>query len=632
MSTLESGQANRGSGGGRAPTMVSSLAPTRGGLSRFSPISLVNPQISALADDDGEKSGGGGGIPVVPIRAPVHLVSDNGRHVVCLCLGGDSCAYLAARKGRAGTVLRCVVGVLFSLVGRCFPWGGAMTGLRVWAAAVCLALAAFPASGEEDCGDLRSCLRPLADDVARALDEAGREDGGRLSVRFRPARTEPSGVTVYCRALSMGLRNALHGEVRAFADRYVMDFDVRRADRGRVEPPEVGAVWAWDRTGAARDILSLDAYFVLPDGRDRRFAGRIPVDVLSANQRACLFSFSPGVDWAEAGEAGELFEEPTFRPDAWVADYEAGARLRVLGRLKAADGSSDVWSVVVWQDPETRERRNLFAMGLGGGMDDVAAPPPPPPEPGPVLEVGDVFRDCADCPEMVVVPSGSFMMGSPPSEEGRDDDEGPVHRVSISSAFAVGVYEVTFEEWDACVSAGDCGGYRPDDEGWGREKRPVINVSRSDARVYVRWLSQKTDEDYLLLSESEWEYVARAGTTTRYHWGDAIGRNRANCNGCGSRWDGELTSPVGSFGANAFGLHDVHGNVWEWVEDCYNDSYAGAPNDGSVWSSGTCSRHVLRGGSWYDDPRFLRAANRGGSGTGYRDNNFGFRVARTFTP
>ena len=557
-----------------------------------------------------------------------------------------------------------------------------MTGLRVWAAAVCLALAAFPVSGEEDCGDLRSCLRPLADDMARALDEAGREDGGRLSVRFRPARTEPLGVTVYCRALSMGLRNALHGEVRAFADRYAMDFDVRRADRGLVEPPEVGAVWAWDRTGAARDTLSLDAYFVLPDGRDRRFAGRIPVNVLSTNQRACLFSFLPGAVWAEAGEAGELFEEPTFRADAWAADYEAGARLRVLGRLEAADGSGGDWSVVAWRDPETRERRNLFAMGLadGGGMDDAAwerarssdtasayadylsAHPSGrhvsearrlrdaalERDRGP--EVGDVFRDCEHCPEMVVVPSGSFMMGSPEEEEGRQDDEGPVHRVGIPSAFAVGVYEVTRGEFGGFVSStgrsmeDGCDYVRNGRRREGLELswrspgfsqtdlHPAVCVSLKDARAYVAWLSGETGKAYRLLSESEWEYVARAQTTTRYYWGDAIGQNRANCRNCGSRWDLKSTSPVGSFGTNGFGLHDIHGNVYEWVEGCWNDGYAGAPSDGSAWGGKYCNNHVRRGGSWSRTPDKARAANRAYNASGMRVNNTGFRVARMFTP
>ncbi len=247
-------------------------------------------------------------------------------------------------------------------------------------------------------------------------------------------------------------------------------------------------------------------------------------------------------------------------------------------------------------------------------------------------ETGSVFRDCPHCPEMVVVPPGDFMMGSPSSEEDRSDDEGPRHRVTIGSPFAVGVYEVTFSEWDACASAGGCGGYRPDDEGWGRGQRPVINVSWDDAQSYVAWLSRATGEAYRLLSESEWEYVARAGTATRYWWGRDIGRNRANCDRCGSRWDDERTAPVGSFEANAFGLHDVHGNVWEWVQDCWNDSYAGAPGDGSAWESGNCSRRVLRGGSWDDVPRVLRAASRGRDDTGFRGSYAGFRVARTFTP
>ena len=244
---------------------------------------------------------------------------------------------------------------------------------------------------------------------------------------------------------------------------------------------------------------------------------------------------------------------------------------------------------------------------------------------------GDVFRDCDVCPEMVVVPAGSFMMGALPSEKGQDDDEGPVHRVTIAEPFAVGVYEVTFEEWDACVSGGGCGGYIPSGEGWGRGSRPVINVGWNDAQAYVVWLSRKTGEAYRLLSEAEWEYAARAGTTTRYHWGDDFGRNRANC---GSRCrDGfPNTAPVGSFAANGFGLHDMHGNVWEWVEDCWKGSYVGAPSDGSAWESGDCSRRVLRGGSWGSNPWALRAAFRNWGSfifSSFNDSGYGFRVSRT---
>lgn len=181
----------------------------------------------------------------------------------------------------------------------------------------------------------------------------------------------------------------------------------------------------------------------------------------------------------------------------------------------------------------------------------------------------------------------------------------------------------------------ECGCYRPADGGWGRGGGPVINVSWDDAQAYASWLSRETGEDYRLLSEAEWEYVARAGTATRYWWGDAIGSNRANCNDCGSRWDGESTAPVGSFGANAFGLHDVHGNVWEWVDGCWRENYARHPRDGSAWlgdRGGDCSRRILRGGSWLDVPEYLRAANRYRVGSGLRSNVIGFRVARTFTP
>ena len=240
---------------------------------------------------------------------------------------------------------------------------------------------------------------------------------------------------------------------------------------------------------------------------------------------------------------------------------------------------------------------------------------------------GRRFRDCAECPQMVVIPAGSFMMGSPESEEGRYDGEGPAHRVEIGEPLAVGVYEVTFEEWDACVAAGGCGGYRPGDRGWGRGKRPVINVSWEDADSYVRWLSRKTGEEYRLLSEAEWEYAARAGTRTRYSFGDAITESDANYGGNIGK-----TQPAGSYRANGYGLYDMHGNVYEWVEDCWNGSYRGAPTDGKAWKSGDCSRRVLRGGSWNFNPRNLRSANRNWFVTGIRSSNFGFRVARTLTP
>ena len=251
------------------------------------------------------------------------------------------------------------------------------------------------------------------------------------------------------------------------------------------------------------------------------------------------------------------------------------------------------------------------------------------------VEVGERFRDLTsggEGPLMVVVPSGSFVMGSQSHEKGRDDDEGPVHRVRFQAPFAVGVYEVTFAEWDVCEEAGGCGGYIPEDEGWGRGTRPVVNVSWDDARSYADWLSRETGQTYRLLSESEWEYAARAGTSTSRYWGEGESGQCLHANGFGaaSCRDGHVhTAPVGSFAANGWGLHDMLGNVSEWTEDCWNNSYAGAPSDGNAWEHGNCKTHILRGGSWRSDPRTLRAANRITSGSG---SGIGFRVARTLIP
>ena len=244
------------------------------------------------------------------------------------------------------------------------------------------------------------------------------------------------------------------------------------------------------------------------------------------------------------------------------------------------------------------------------------------------LKPGETFRDCAECPEMVVIPAGSFSMGSPKGEKGRFRGEGPLDRGTSLRAVARGKYEGTFAEWDICVRVGGCS-HRPKDRDWGRGNRPVIYMSWDDAKEYVRWLSRQTGEAYRLPSEAEWEYAARAGTTSRYHWGDSVGQGNANCDGCGSRWDKSRTAPVGSFLANRFGLYDMSGNVWEWVEDCWNDSYRGAPTKGRAWTPGDCSRRVLRGGSWFIGPKVLRAAVRVADTSGNRISLFGFRIART---
>ena len=252
------------------------------------------------------------------------------------------------------------------------------------------------------------------------------------------------------------------------------------------------------------------------------------------------------------------------------------------------------------------------------------------PEAEAALKPGNSFRECAkDCPEMVVVPAGEFMMGSPATEEGHYATEGPQHSVTIAKPFAVSKFDVTFADWDACVKVRGCP--QVSDSGFGRGTRPVISVSWDNAQQYVAWFSKMTGRPYRLLTEAEWEYAARAGSTTAYFWGDEIGKGNANCADCGSQWDGRQTSPVGSFKPNAFGLYDMAGNVWQWVQDCYHH-YDGAPTNGSVWTFGDCNYRVVRGGSWSDFPQYLRSALRGRNAADLRNGDFGFRVGRMLTP
>ncbi len=247
--------------------------------------------------------------------------------------------------------------------------------------------------------------------------------------------------------------------------------------------------------------------------------------------------------------------------------------------------------------------------------------------------IRDTLLDGSKGPEMVEIPPGSFMMGSPGDEYGRDPDERPQHRVTFTRPFAIGRYEVTFEEYDQFAAS--TGHALPADGGWGRDRRPVINVSWVDAVAYAEWLSQQTGKPYRLPTEAEWEYAARAGTSTRYWWGEEMKPGMANCEDCESEWqgkaEGKYTAPVGSFEANAFGLYDTAGNVWEWVQDCVHDNYDGAPDDGSAWlegGGGDCGQRVVRGGSWYLLAVGLRSASRLRDSPGAGYSYIGFRLAR----
>lgn len=286
----------------------------------------------------------------------------------------------------------------------------------------------------------------------------------------------------------------------------------------------------------------------------------------------------------------------------------------------AVDGGSTPPALTTPVEPESRE-----AVAPSSGQQ-------PPKAAARVIE-----------PEMVRVPARTFFMGSPSGEAGRDTNEGPQQQISIA-AFEVGKYEVTFDEWDACVAGGGCNGYRPSDEGWGRGRRPVINVSWDDAKSYVNWLNSQTGKRYRLLTEAEWEYAERAGTTTAYFWGSDANAGCAFMNGydatakrANPSWtavtcdDGYLnTAPVGAYRSNSFGLYDMTGNVWEWVEDCYRDNLSGQSE--AAYTSESCSSRVVRGGSWDDGPRILRSAYRNLGSPDYRGSYLGFRLASTLSP
>ena len=257
----------------------------------------------------------------------------------------------------------------------------------------------------------------------------------------------------------------------------------------------------------------------------------------------------------------------------------------------------------------------------------------------------DEIKDCDVCPELVVVPAGQFMMGSP-DKESTLPDEKPAHLVKIARPFAVGKFEVTFDQWDTCVKDGSC--KKVDDEAWGRGNRPVINVDYAAAKTYTSWLSKQTAKRYRLLSESEWEYAARGGTVTAWYWGSIedgfglpAGCLNANVHDQSSRakrpdfaWlehpceDGfTYTAPVGTFKPNAFGLHDMLGNVAEWVEDC-NGAYKDAPADGSAATVNDCEKRVTRGGAWMHGPTWVRSAFRHPWPASYSSYSVGFRIAR----
>ena len=253
--------------------------------------------------------------------------------------------------------------------------------------------------------------------------------------------------------------------------------------------------------------------------------------------------------------------------------------------------------------------------------------PSPPPIAAPSLSEALTqttgFRDCAECPEMIYITPGSYKMG----DQRGDKSEKPVHRVTLTKPFAIGKYEVTFKEWEACVNGRGCT-HLPKKAGI-EQDHPVRDISWTDAQQYAKWLSKKTGEHYRLPTEAEWEFAARGGTLTRFWWGNQFELNKANCKKCGGEWDRKIPAKVGRYAPNPFGLHDMNGGVWEWVSDCWHKSYQGAPRDGRSWEKKDCRVRVLRGGSWRNDRSYMHSASRFKYDADVRYIANGFRVVKT---
>ncbi|MGE0255225.1 MAG: SUMF1/EgtB/PvdO family nonheme iron enzyme [Alphaproteobacteria bacterium] len=467
-----------------------------------------------------------------------------------------------------------------------------------------------------DATDMAAALGKLGFAVTLATDATQRQMVGAVS-GFRRGLSAGDEVVVFYAGHGMQVRG----------QNWLIPVDADPRDESEVEAFAVGLDWLLrnvGEAGARATLMLLDACRDNPFARSFR-SGTRGLARVEAAAAGTLVSYAarPGTVAADGKGRNSPFTA------AWLAALaEPGlTHHRILDRVYLAVDRATAGAQQTYMEGQLVGELVLNAAPVAAANPaPVVASAPVPARPPGVTVPGTRFRDCPECPEMIWIPPGEFTQGSPADEAGRFNSEGPQRHVRIGAPLAVGVYEVTFAEWDACVEGGGCDGYRPDDRGWGRGNRPVINVSWTDAKAYVAWLLRKTGQRYRLLSESEWEYAARAGTTTRYSCGDDEDCRRSVA------WHdknaGGQTRPVGGLGANAFGLHDMHGNVWEWVEDCWNGSYAGAPTDGSAWTVGDCGHRVVRGGSWGDNPRGLRAAVRVRLVTGVRTFDFGFRVAR----
>ncbi|WP_318841052.1 formylglycine-generating enzyme family protein [Noviherbaspirillum aerium] len=368
---------------------------------------------------------------------------------------------------------------------------------------------------------------------------------------------------------------------------------------------------------------------------------------------ACLFAMSAcaaqaGVLPKDSAEQYELTFWESIKDSNHAADYEAYlqsypngrfaplARARVQ-RLKAqapaaakpeaAAEKPSAKPPPAAKTPAERPPVDKPRTDTARPAPDTAAPPPKAADaparekPMPPVASGEI-KDCPQCPVLVPVKAGTFTMGSAAD----DPSERPPHRVTVNEPFAIGKYEVTVEQWDVCTQAGACP--RVSTDATRPRTSPVRDVSWEDAQLFVQWLSKTSGKSYRLPTEAEWEYALRGGTSSRYWWGDQMQSGKANCKECGEPWQRDGPANVGSFAPNPFGLHDMNGSVWEWVSDCWHNSYKGAPADARSWEEASCRVRVIRGGSWREGASYMPSSTRFKYDASVRHSQNGFRVAR----
>jgi len=336
-----------------------------------------------------------------------------------------------------------------------------------------------------------------------------------------------------------------------------------------------------------------------------------------------------GVVPKNSAEQFELAFWESIKDSNQVSDYEAYLKAYPKGRfaplaqariarLRAAQPPGAPPAAAAPAQPKQPPPKPKEAPAVVRG-----AAPKPPPASTKAIAAGADIKDCPACPTLVTIPAGTFTMGSNTS----DPSEKPAHQVTLAAPFAIGRYEVSVQEWEACAAAGGCQkiAQRPNTS----PNAPMRDVSWDDAQQYVKWLTSASGKPYRLPTEAEWERAARGGTATRYWWGEQMAQGKANCKECGKPWSEGAPAKVGSFSANPYGVYDTSGSVWEWVADCWHNNYKGAPDDGRAWDEPDCRVRVIRGGSWREGAPYMVASTRFKYDASVRHSQNGFRVARS---